>query len=195
MDGGNAQALAQDLAKAAAEVRGGDKLLTSQRELLTPKQAAELSIAERVTGAAAILDLVATYHTRPKRTRTTISEGGDSETVELDIGPGEASVLKTQLTAAMYILDAARDIAPRADNGKAKRIQTTLHVDAVTQALSKKLATKQHRMRFIDAIPAQASDDAAANSGEHTSVSDTQSQSVAADGVEPAADGDDTHGG
>lgn len=156
----------------------GDKLLTTKEELLTPKGKAELAIVDSITLAS-------------KFVARLLSEDGPAGVTAAEQS-ASASHAKTQLTAAMWVLDKAMGMVPRQNGRPVRDAVGQIQVNAVTAALAKRLAQKQHaqsaqrreRARFIEAVPAQASD-------EHTSVSDTNAQDVAADGVSPAADSGD----
>lgn len=149
-----------------------DKLLTSREELLTPKGKAEAIVVECLDSA------------RECVLRLLQSEAPNGS------GPGEqnaaAAYARTQFEAAKYILDKSMGIAPRQNGRPVRDAVGQIQVNAVTAALAKRLAQKQvsDRKRFVNAVPAQASD-------EHTSVSDTNAQTVAADGGSPAADSGD----
>lgn len=171
----------EQAAKLAEQVRTGhesSKLLTSKQDLLTPKGRAEVAIVDSITAASNFI--VHLLNERGPRGATASEQNAT------------AAHARTQLTAAMYVIDKAMGIAPASQRGRPAAADVgQLHVNAVTLALQRRLAQKQRqeqalsqrreRARFVEAVPAQA---------EHTSVVDTQSQNVAADGGRAAADGD-----
>lgn len=171
----------EQAAKLAEQVRDSHtsgKLLTSKQDLLTPKGKAEAIVVDSLESAAKCI--------------VWILQAKPPEGVNSDAMKATAAHAKTQAQLAMWVLDKASGIQPAAQRGRPSAADVgQLHVNAVTMALQKRLAAKQRqeqalsqrreRARFVEAVPAQA---------EHTSVVDTQSQNVAADGVRAAADGD-----